>query len=52
MPKGHNDVTRAIESIALVQPEHAWITHIGHELDVWLNQYMDALPDEYFYRAR
>jgi len=45
MPKGHNDVTRALESIALVQPEHAWITHIGHALDMWLIQNVDALPE-------
>lgn len=43
-PKGHNDVTRALESIALVQPEQAWLTHIGHELDAWLNQNTGALP--------
>ena len=44
VPKGHNDVTRALESIALVKPQQAWLTHIGHELDAWLNQNPDALP--------
>lgn len=44
IPKGHNDVTRAIESIALVQPKHALLTHIGHELDAWLKQNPDTLP--------
>jgi phosphoribosyl 1,2-cyclic phosphate phosphodiesterase len=48
VPKGHNDVTRALESIALVQPQQALLTHIGHELDAWLNQSYqqnhDALP--------
>lgn len=44
MPKGHNDVTRALESIAQVQPQQAWLTHIGHELDTWLNQHPDTLP--------
>jgi phosphoribosyl 1,2-cyclic phosphate phosphodiesterase len=44
VPKGHNDVTRALESIALAKPRQAWLTHIGHELDAWLNQNPDALP--------
>jgi phosphoribosyl 1,2-cyclic phosphate phosphodiesterase len=38
VPKGHNDVTRALESIAQVQPQQALLTHIGHELVAWLNQ--------------
>lgn len=42
--KNHNDVTRALQTIASVRPQHTWLTHIGHELDVWLNHNPDALP--------
>jgi phosphoribosyl 1,2-cyclic phosphate phosphodiesterase len=41
-------VTRALESIAQVQPQQALLTHIGHELDAWLNQHTDALPSNVF----
>lgn len=43
-PKNHNDVTRALETIEQVQPQRAWLTHIGHELDAWLEEHRDALP--------
>lgn len=35
-PKNHNDITLALQIIADVAPEHAYLTHIGHELDAWL----------------
>ena len=44
VPKNHNDITRALDSIDNVQPQQAWITHIGHELDIWLIKSENQLP--------
>lgn len=43
-PKNHNDVNLALEAIAAVRPQRAWLTHIGHELDAWLKDNGHALP--------
>lgn len=43
-PKNHNDITLALETIATVLPQRAWLTHIGHELDAWLNCNAGLLP--------
>ncbi|MDD2832828.1 MAG: phosphonate metabolism protein PhnP [Methylotenera sp.] len=44
LPKNHNDFTLALQTIADVTPEQAYLTHIGHELDAWLLANSDALP--------
>ena len=46
--KNHNDVTLALAVIATVRPQRAWLTHIGHELDVWLKDNGHALPPRVF----
>lgn len=43
-PRNHNDLTRALEVIARVQPGEGVLTHIGHSLDAWLLDRPDALP--------
>lgn len=43
-PRNHNDFTLALQDIADVAPEQAYLTHIGHELDAWLLENPDALP--------
>ncbi len=35
-PRNHNDLPRALESIEMLQPRFAVLTHIGHELDAYL----------------
>lgn len=47
-PKNHNDLTRALAIIETIQPERAWLTHIGHELDAWLKDNGHLLPPKVF----
>jgi phosphoribosyl 1,2-cyclic phosphate phosphodiesterase len=44
VPRNHNDLTRALEIIAQLQPGHAVLTHIGHSFDAWLLENPDSLP--------
>lgn len=43
-PQNHNDLTHALATIAELQPKHALLTHIGHDLDAWLLDNSDVLP--------
>ena len=43
-PRNHNDLTRALEVVARLQPTQAVLTHIGHAFDAWLLEHPDALP--------
>ncbi|KRW59387.1 phosphonate metabolism protein PhnP [Pseudomonas sp. TTU2014-080ASC] len=43
-PRNHNDLTRALETIELLQPEHAVLTHLGHSFDAWLMENLECLP--------
>ncbi len=45
-PNNHNDVTLALAAIATIQPQYAWLTHIGHELDLWLNNNSHVFPPQ------
>lgn len=45
-PRNHNDVTRALACISAVRPQRAWLTHIGHELDAWLEAGRATLPPQ------
>lgn len=40
--RNHNDVTRALATIASLQPRQAWLTHLSHEMDNWLRE--NSLP--------
>jgi phosphoribosyl 1,2-cyclic phosphate phosphodiesterase len=41
---GHNNVDDVIEIAARTQPDKLVLTHIGHELDIWLRQNAADLP--------
>lgn len=43
-PKNHCDLTVALQTIEMVAPEHTWLTHIGHELDLWLRDNSASIP--------
>ena len=43
-PRGHNDLTRALEIIDGLAVGKAVLTHIGHEFDAWLTANQRALP--------
>lgn len=42
--ENHNDWTEALAAITTLRPHHAWLTHIGHELDAWLLENAAATP--------
>ena len=42
--RNHNDWNRARTIIDRIQPEQAWLTHVGHELDGWLMKEPQDLP--------
>jgi len=44
-PKNHNDLNLALEAYAAIKPKKMLLTHIGHELDVWLSEHEGDLPD-------
>ena len=43
-PRNHNDLTLALETIACLQPATAFLTHVGHTLDAWLQEHSHELP--------
>lgn len=43
-PKNHNDLKLALGIHADIMPKQTILTHIGHELDVWLNEHRASLP--------
>jgi phosphoribosyl 1,2-cyclic phosphate phosphodiesterase len=43
-PRNHNDVTRALQTVAALSPDRTLFTHIGHTLDTWLNSPHAQLP--------
>ncbi|MGB6103649.1 MAG: phosphonate metabolism protein PhnP [Pusillimonas sp.] len=44
-PRNHNDLTRALESIHSLTVRRTVLTHIGHDMDMWLMDGANALPD-------
>lgn len=44
-PQNHNDLTQALAVIAELKPRRAVLTHIGHNLDTWLLENPDVLPE-------
>ncbi len=44
-PRNHNDLTRALETIASLNVRKAVLTHIGHEFDCWLMEHQNELPE-------
>lgn len=45
LPRNHNDLTRALETLEQLQFKNAVLTHVGHGLDAWLIANPHALPD-------
>lgn len=43
-PRNHNDLTRALETAALLSPRRTVLTHIGHRMDAWLMENGHTLP--------
>lgn len=44
-PRNHNDVIRALDILAALNTRKSVLTHIGHELDCWLMDAGNTLPD-------
>lgn len=42
-PRNHNDLSLVLGIHQRLQPRRTWLTHLGHEMDVWLQQH--SLPD-------
>ena len=45
VPRNHNDVTRALDIVRSLEVKQTILTHIGHELDAWLMDNENGLPD-------
>ncbi|MDR2636811.1 MAG: hypothetical protein LBB55_00570, partial [Zoogloeaceae bacterium] len=43
-PRNHNDLTRALQTIAALSPAQTLLTHIGHGFDAWLQSPAAQLP--------
>lgn len=44
MPRNHNDLTRALETVASLHVKKTVLTHIGHDFDAWLMEEEEELP--------
>jgi phosphoribosyl 1,2-cyclic phosphate phosphodiesterase len=44
-PRNHNDLTRALETIASLPVKKSVLSHIGHDFDTWLMEHPSALPE-------
>jgi phosphoribosyl 1,2-cyclic phosphate phosphodiesterase len=42
--RNHNNLEQALSIIERIAPERAYLTHIGHEMDVWLEKNAANLP--------
>jgi phosphoribosyl 1,2-cyclic phosphate phosphodiesterase len=42
--KNHNDWDQALKLIEQINPERAWLTHLGHRCDSWLMEEKPELP--------
>lgn len=43
-PRNHNDLTRALDTLAGLHTERCLLTHIGHDFDTWLMENASHLP--------
>jgi phosphoribosyl 1,2-cyclic phosphate phosphodiesterase len=43
-PRNHNDLDRALRTCRALAPAQSWLTHLSHEMDLWLMEHPDALP--------
>lgn len=42
--RNHNDLTQALSIIERIKPERAYLTHVGHAMDAWLENNEACLP--------
>ena len=42
---GHNNLSETLQIHQQLKPKRTVLTHIGHDLDVWLSQHSDNLPE-------
>ncbi|MEW6118893.1 MAG: phosphonate metabolism protein PhnP, partial [Pseudomonadota bacterium] len=42
--RNHNDLTQALSIIDRIKPERAYLTHVGHSMDAWLENNEACLP--------
>jgi phosphoribosyl 1,2-cyclic phosphate phosphodiesterase len=42
--RNHNDLNMALDIVERVGAKHAWLTHIGHQMDCWLIDNLSRLP--------
>ncbi|MDF1582759.1 MAG: phosphonate metabolism protein PhnP [Methyloprofundus sp.] len=45
-PRNHNDINMVLMAYEEFKPKKMLLTHIGHQLDLWLNEYEHELPDD------
>lgn len=45
--QGHNNLDDVIDIYKLLQPQKLILTHIGHDMDIWLKNNANALPDSF-----
>jgi len=43
-PRNHNDLTQALSIIDRIKPKRAYLTHVGHAIDAWLEKNEACLP--------
>lgn len=43
--EGHNNLDEALTLHKSIAPKRTVLTHIGHDLDIWLRAHVDALPE-------
>lgn len=48
-PKNHNDLNLALSIIKSLNPDKAYLTHIGHDLDAYVMQHNVTLPENVFF---
>ena len=44
--RGHNNLDEALAIHAAVKPQRTVLTHIGHDLDIWLSEHSHKLPPD------
>ena len=45
---GHNNLDEVLQIAKTIKPDRTILTHIGHDLDIWLKQNPSALPESIF----
>jgi len=43
-PRNHNNLHTALALGEALKPAKIWLTHISHEMDLWLSEHLDEIP--------